>query len=46
MDKIWSRELMVQLMPNGKYKDIETMLDYATGRIIKLGEISHVLWIK
>ena len=26
------RELMVQLMPNGKYKDIEIMLDYAAGR--------------
>ena len=32
------RELMVQLMPNGKYKDIEIMLDYASGRTIRLGE--------
>lgn len=33
------RELMVQLMP-GKYKDIEIMLDYATGRTVRLGEIT------
>ena len=39
------RELMVQLMP-GKYKDIEIMLDYATGRTIKLGEITPEWWIK
>ena len=31
------RELMVQLMPNGKYKDIEIMLDYAAGRTVKTG---------
>lgn len=30
------RELMVQLMPNGRYKDIEIMMDYAAGRIVKL----------
>ena len=40
------RELMVQLMPNGKYKDIEIMLDYAAERIIKLGEITPEWWIK
>ena len=39
------RELMVQLMP-GKYKDIEIMMDYATGRIVKLGEITPEWWIK
>lgn len=40
------RELMVQLMPNGKYKDIEIMLDYVSGRTIKLGEITPEWWIK
>lgn len=40
------RELMVQLMPEGKYKDIEIMLDYATGRIVRLGEITPEWWIK
>jgi len=39
------RELMVQLMP-GKYGDIEIMLDYVKGRIIKLGEITPEWWIK
>lgn len=39
------RELMVQLMP-GKYKDIEIMLDYETGRTITLGEITPEWWIK
>ena len=38
------RELMVQLMP-GKYKDIEIMLDYATGRTVSLGEITPEWWI-
>ena len=33
------RELMVQLMP-GSYQDIEIMVDYATGRTVKLGEIT------
>ena len=32
------RELMVQLMPE-KYKEIEIMLDYASGKIVKLGDI-------
>ena len=40
------RELMVQLMPNGKYKDIEIMLDYTSGRTIRLGEITPLWWIK
>ena len=38
------RELMVQLMPH-KYKDIEIMLDYSTGRTVKLGEITPEWWI-
>ena len=40
------RELMVQLMPHGKYKDIEIMLDYANGRIVRLGDITPEWWIK
>ena len=40
------RELMVQLMPHGKYKDIEIMLDYASGRTVRLGEITPEWWIK
>ena len=39
------RELMVQLMPS-KYKNIEIMLDYSTGRTVKLGEITPEWWIK
>ena len=38
------RELMVQLMP-GSYKDIEIMLDYSTGTIVKLGDITPNWWI-
>ena len=38
------RELMVQLMP-GSYQDIEIMVDYATGRTVKLGEITPEWWI-
>ena len=38
------RELMVQLMPD-KYKDIEIMLDYASGTIVKLGDITPNWWI-
>lgn len=33
------RELMVQLMPE-KYKDIEIMMDYESGRVVRLGEIT------
>lgn len=40
------RELMVQLMPDGKYKDIEIMLDYAGGRTIRLGDITPEWWIQ
>lgn len=39
------RELMVQLMP-GKYHNIEIMLDYSTGRTVKLGDITPEWWIK
>ncbi len=39
------RELMVQLMP-GRYKDIEIMLDYASGRTVTLGEITPEWWIQ
>lgn len=40
------RELMVQLMPNGKYKNIEIMLDYTSERIVTLGEITPEWWIQ
>ena len=39
------RELMVQLMP-GKYKDIDIMMDYANGRVVKLGELTPEWWIE
>ena len=39
------RELMVQLMP-GRYKDIEIMLDYVSGRTATLGELTPEWWIK
>ena len=39
------REFMVQLMP-GRYKDIEIMADYETGRVVKLGDITPEWWIK
>jgi len=38
------RELIVQLMPK-KYKDIEIMLDYNLGRVVRLGEITPEWWI-
>ncbi|MGM9601065.1 MAG: cytidine deaminase family protein [Faecousia sp.] len=38
------RELMVQLMPR-TYKDIEIMLDYKSGRTVRLGEITPEWWI-
>ena len=38
------RELMVQLMPK-TYKDIEIMLDYRTGRVVTLGELTPEWWI-
>ena len=39
------RELMVQLMA-GKYSNIEIMLDYTTGRTVRLGEITPEWWIR
>ena len=39
------RELMVQLMA-GKYYDVEILLDYETGRTVRLGEITPEWWIK
>lgn len=38
------RELMVQLMPED-YKSVEIMLDYSTGRIMTLGELTPEWWI-
>ena len=38
------RELMVQLMPES-YKDIEIMLDYSKGKVIKFGDITPEWWI-
>ena len=38
------RELMVQLMPDG-YKNIEILMDYESGRIITLGELTPEWWI-
>ena len=39
------RELMVQLMA-GHYQDVEIMMDYQTGRAIRLGEITPEWWIQ
>jgi len=39
------RELMVQLMA-GHYADVEIMVDYSTGRTVKLGEITPEWWIR
>ena len=39
------RELMVQLMA-GHYHNVEIMLDYSTGRTVKLGDITPHWWIK
>ena len=38
------RELMVQLMPTS-YKDIEIILDYRTGKTVRLGDITPEWWI-
>ena len=38
------REFMVQLMPDS-YRKIEIMLDYETGRVITLGELTPEWWI-
>ena len=39
------RKLMVPLMP-GNHKDIEIMLDYKSGRIVRMGELTPEWWIK
>ena len=38
------RELMVQLMPE-TYSGIEILLDYETGRVVTLGELTPEWWI-
>ena len=38
------RELMVQLMPK-EYADVEIMLDYDTGKTVRLGELTPLWWI-
>ncbi len=38
------RELMTQLMPN-EYKTIEVMMNYETGRVVMLGELTPEWWI-
>ena len=38
------REFMAQLMPDD-YKNIEIMLDYETGRVVTLGELTPEWWI-
>ena len=39
------RELMVQLMPED-YRDIEIMLDFESGKVVTLGELTPEWWIK
>lgn len=38
------REFIVQLMSDD-YEDVEIMLDYQTGKIVKLGDITPEWWI-
>ena len=38
------RELMVQLLPKD-YRDVEIMMDYQTGKITTLGELTPEWWI-
>ena len=38
------RELMVQLMPD-EYKSVEILLNYESGRVITLGELTPEWWI-
>ena len=38
------RELMTQLMPD-RYRSVEIMLDYNTGRIVTLGDLTPEWWI-
>ena len=39
------RELIVQMMAGG-YRDVEIMMDYDSGRIVTLGELTPEWWIK
>ena len=39
------RELIVQMMAGG-YRDVEIMMDYESGHIITLGELTPEWWIK
>ena len=34
------------MLQNERYHDVEIMLDYSTGKIVKLGEITPEWWIK
>ena len=38
------RELMVQIMPE-TYRDVEIMMDYETGKIVTLGDLTREWWI-
>ena len=38
------RELMVQLMSDS-YREIEVLIDYETGEIVTLGELTPKWWI-
>lgn len=38
------REMMTQLMPK-TYRDVEIMLNYESGRIVTLGELTPEWWI-
>ena len=38
------RELMTQLMPD-TYRDVEILLDYASGRVVTLGDLTPEWWI-
>ena len=39
------RELIVQMMA-GHYRDVEIMMDYESGKTVKLGDITPDWWIK
>ena len=39
------REFMVQIMA-GHYQNVEIMLDYKTGKTVKLGDITPLWWIQ
>lgn len=38
------RELMSQMMP-GAYRDVEIMMDYDTGKVVTLGDLTPEWWI-